>query len=121
MVQSDRVVIVKSLGTAKLHAIMSGFKTIIAGNSSSGLLETSYYMCPALNIGDRQDDRARGGNVTDVKVDSRVIMNILNQEIEQYDIKKDQYLKYKNLYGDGRATEKAVRFLKKFEDRKSVV
>ena len=116
MVQSDRVVIVKSLGTAKLHAIMSGFKTIIAGNSSSGLLETSYYMCPALNIGDRQDDRARGGNVTDVKVDSRVIMNILNQEIEQYDIKKDQYLKYKNLYGDGRATEKAVRFLKKFEE-----
>ena len=111
MMETERIAITRSLGTTKLHTLMNNFKIIIAGNSSSGLTETSYYGCPALNIGDRQNDRIRGINVIDSCVNQEEITSALNQMIEQYDRKKNEYVKHKSLFGDGKAALKALEFL----------
>lgn len=116
MSNTNRITIVKSLGTIKFHSIMNEFRAVIVGNSSSGLLETSYYMCPALNIGDRQNDRIRGGNVTDVSANQKEITDALNKIIEKYDDNRKQYIEYKTLYGDGRAALKTLEFMKKYDD-----
>lgn len=116
LADTDRMIIVKSLGTVKLHSIMKNFKTVIVGNSSMGLLETIYYMCPALNIGDRQINRIRGGNVTDVDAKKQNITDALNQITKEYDNSRKQYMKDKTMFGDGNAANKTLEFLKKYED-----
>lgn len=113
---TERIIVVKSLGTAKLHTLMRYFNTIIVGNSSSGLLETTYYGCPALNIGDRQVDRERAENVTDVEVDKEKIKNEVNRIIQNYaDIKRESK-KYKTIFGDGKAAMKVKEFIERFEN-----
>lgn len=114
--ETDRITVVKSLGTVRFHSLMNGFRTIVVGNSSSGLLETSYYLCSALNIGNRQTDRMRGGNVKDVGVNQREITDALNQIIDKYDDCRKQYMEYKTLYGDGKAAIRAMNFMKKYDD-----
>lgn len=116
LVDTDRMMIVKSLGTVKLHSIMTNFKAIIVGNSSMGLLETPYYTCPALNIGDRQINRIRGGNVTDVSVRRKDITDALNQMIREYDGNRKRYMKDKTIFGDGNAAVKTLDFLRKYDD-----
>lgn len=116
MADSERITVVRTLGTPKLHALMSGFQTIIVGNSSAGLLETPFYMCPVLNIGDRQKNRPRGMNVTDVSADHDEITGMLNQIIDHYDEKKKQYEKGRTIFGDGNAAVKAMNVLKKYEN-----
>lgn len=116
MMETERIIIIKSLGTTKLHTLMENFKIIIAGNSSSGLTETSYYGCPALNIGDRQRDRIRGKNVIDAYANQEEITSALNQMIEQYDCRKKEYMKHKGFFGDGKAALKALRFLDSYKD-----
>lgn len=111
MKQTERIVIVKTLGTPKFHALMKYFHTIVVGNSSSGLLETTYYMCPALNIGNRQNERERGGNVVDVAADKEKITKKLNELIINYGCKRNEFQKYKTLFGDGKAAIKAADFL----------
>lgn len=116
MVSTNRILIVKSLGTIKLHSIMKEFKVVLVGNSSSGLLETTYYICPALNIGDRQTDRVRGGNVIDVEADEIQIADILNELIMNYSNYKEKFINCKTMFGDGKSAIKAVEFLKLFDN-----
>lgn len=40
---------------------------LLAGNSSSGIIEAASFQLPVLNIGDRQRDREQSGNVVDVE------------------------------------------------------
>lgn len=116
LIDTDRMIVEKSLGTQKLHSIMKNFKTIIAGNSSMGLLETAYYMCPALNIGDRQTDRGRAGNVKDVKAGRKDVAKALEQLMNEYDSMIRQFEKDRTLFGDGKAAVRALDFLKQYED-----
>lgn len=112
---TDRIIIVKSLGSIKLHSIMKNFNTIIVGNSSMGLSETTYYMCPAINIGDRQISRIRGGNVTDVNVKKKSITDVINLLIKEFASNRILYRKDKTMFGDGNAADKAINFLKIYE------
>lgn len=116
MMETKRISIVRSMGTSKLHTLMVHFKVIVVGNSSSGLTETSFYGCPAINIGDRQLDRIRGVNVTDAQVVRKEITDILNQMIGQYEGKRNEYIKYKNVFGDGNAALKALKFLDSYKN-----
>ena len=52
---------------------------ILVGNSSSGIIESSYFGLPVVNIGIRQKDRERSENVIDTKDDSTqsIYLNIL--------------------------------------------
>ena len=58
----------------------------IAGNSSMGLLETSYYEKFALNIGSRQKGRLNPGNVVFVNSNVKSIISGLNR-IKKYLLK----------------------------------
>lgn len=115
LADTERITVVRSLGTENLHSLMKNFKTIIAGNSSMGLLETAYYMCPVLNIGDRQTCRARGRNVTDVCAKREDITEALNYMIRDYERNREQFRKDGRLFGDGNAAVKALDFLKMYE------
>lgn len=117
MIPTKRVSVIRSLGTTKLHSIMSEYNTVIVGNSSSGLLETPYYVCPALNIGDRQTDRIRGGNVIDVEANEVLIKDTLNKIIMSYSEICKKNKKYKMMFGDGKSAIRAVEFLKSFDNK----
>ena len=51
---------------------------ILIGNSSSGIRESSYLGIKSLNIGNRQQFRFKGENVTDVEINSSEILKKLN-------------------------------------------
>jgi len=78
----------------------------IIGNSSVGIRECSFLGVPAVNIGTRQNGRARGNNVLDVHHDRDVV----KEAIENYLLKSSR-LPSSNLYGDGCAGEKIADIL----------
>lgn len=53
----------------------------LIGNSSSGIKEASFFGTPVVNIGTRQQGRARGENVIDVHYDSLAIKSAIDRQI----------------------------------------
>ncbi len=53
--------------------------SVMAGNSSSGVIEAGMFGLPAINIGDRQKGRERGANVIDVPNDAAEIVAALDR------------------------------------------
>ena len=85
---------------------------VLLGNSSSGVIEGSYFDISVINIGIRQKDRDRGTNVIDVNHSTNEIFNILKKIIFS-----DKNIHYKNcyIYGDGTASKKIVNILTKIK------
>ena len=85
----------------------------LIGNSSSGIIESSSFKLPVINIGTRQSGREKAQNVLDVDYSSEEILKALNY------IKTDEYqneLKNcKNPYGDGKASERICKIIKDIE------
>lgn len=108
---NDKLCCVKSLGTYNYLSLMKNFKTIIVGNSSSGLLETPWYCVPVLNVGERQNERIRGCNVTDVAVDYEKIQTKLNITVECYDSLREDNKKMQQIFGNGQAAIKARQYI----------
>ena len=50
----------------------------LIGNSSVGIRECAYLGVPVVNIGSRQNKRARGNNVIDIDYDSGELINAVN-------------------------------------------
>ena len=76
------------------------------GNSSSGMIECSYFDTHVVNIGIRQQGREHGKNVTNVK-------EFVSSKIESA-IKKSLNSKPKKIsriYGNGNSTKKIVKVL----------
>ena len=109
--ENQRICRVKNLGTYNYLSLMKNFKTIVAGNSSSGLLETVWYGVPTLNIGERQGDRIRGNNVISVTVDKELIRTELQKVLDHYEEVKEQNKKTRTLFGNGEAALKAKDFI----------
>ena len=82
----------------------------IVGNSSSAIREGSYIGIPAINIGTRQNKRLRGKNVIDVRNNSAQIINAIKKQI-----KVGKY-KSQNIYGNGTASKKIVKILKRIKN-----
>lgn len=82
---------------------------MLVGNSSSGVIEGSYFDIPIINIGIRQQDRERGENVIDVPDNST--HSIYNAIIRALKYNKKMKFKNKFLYGNGKASQKIVKFL----------
>lgn len=108
---NDKLMCVKSLGTYTYLSMMKHYQVIIVGNSSSGLLETTLYCVPVINIGERQSGRIRGCNVKDVNVDYEQIKNTLNGILEKYEMVKEENRKTKYLFGNGTAAIKAREYI----------
>lgn len=98
----------------RLYAGLMRAASALVGNSSSGLIEAPAVRLPAVNVGDRQRDRARGPNVIDVPHDRAAIVEAIHcalspefrQTLESSD---SPYL------GDGRVSERIVEVLKAVE------
>ena len=82
---------------------------VLVGNSSSGLIEASYFGTPAVNIGIRQQGRERSKNVFDAKSES--VISIRRAILRA--LKKNTKPSY--LYGIGNASQKIVRRLEKIK------
>jgi UDP-hydrolysing UDP-N-acetyl-D-glucosamine 2-epimerase len=76
------------------------------GNSSSGIIEAAHFGLPVVNIGERQSGRERSGNTieTDEAEEnvSAALDRALSAEFRQH------CRQVVNVYGDGRAAERAV-------------
>jgi UDP-N-acetylglucosamine 2-epimerase len=88
----------------------------LVGNSSSGIIEASYFKIPVVNIGVRQKNREKGKNVIDVTDhSSTIIYNVIKKIFIQ---KNNQKMKIENIYGNGTASKKIIKVLEniKFTD-----
>jgi UDP-hydrolysing UDP-N-acetyl-D-glucosamine 2-epimerase len=81
----------------------------LVGNSSSGIREGSFIGTPAVNVGPRQDGRARGKNVIDVDYNRDAIADAVRSQLGHgpYDSE--------SIYGDGRAGERIADVLARNE------
>lgn len=84
---------------------------VLLGNSSSGIIESSYLRLPVVNIGDRQNGRIRSTNVIDCDYNKQEIEGAIEKALSR-GFKKD-CLKVKQIYGDGLAGQKIVAILEK--------
>ena len=83
--------------------------SLLAGNSSSGIMETASFALPTVNIGMRQQGRERARNVLDAAADRNAIRKALEKAQSQEF--RDSLVGMANPYGDGRAAEKIVEVL----------
>jgi UDP-N-acetylglucosamine 2-epimerase (non-hydrolysing)/GDP/UDP-N,N'-diacetylbacillosamine 2-epimerase (hydrolysing) len=71
-----RDALVDSLGQRRYFSLMA-LADVMAGNSSSGLLEAPHFRLPAVNVGSRQDGRERGHNVIDARPTAAAVSRAL--------------------------------------------
>ena len=77
----------------------------LVGNSSSAIREGAFLGIPAINIGNRQNNREHGKNIIHVKYNSKNILEAINKQV-----KKKKYPKNK-IFGDGKAGERISKIL----------
>ena len=78
----------------------------LVGNSSVGIRECAYLGVPVVNMGTRQNGRARGNNVVDVSYAEEEIKSAILNRIDTKDvISKD------TIYGEGNSGEKIADIL----------
>jgi GDP/UDP-N,N'-diacetylbacillosamine 2-epimerase (hydrolysing) len=79
---TDRCVVVSSLGVKRYLSAMKLCAAVI-GNSSSGILEAPSFHVPTVNIGDRQKGRVRAQSVLDCEPDRLSIQGEINRALTQ--------------------------------------
>ena len=90
-----------------------GLASILIGNSSSGIIESSSFKLPVINIGTRQSGREKASNVVDVDYNSNDILDVIKyMESDEY---CNNLRKCKNPYGDGKASQRICEILKNIE------
>lgn len=113
------VKIVSNLGSIDYMSLMDKFEVILVGNSSSGLIETPYFLVPAINVGNRQIDRVRVNNVIDVEINKESIIERLYYIFANYRDFINQFEGKRYYFGNGDSSEKALEFLQECFNNKS--
>lgn len=109
--ENKNICLVESLGSKGYYTALKHCNLVL-GNSSSGIVEAASFGKHVLNIGNRQLGREYGINVIHCKINKKdILKNIML-------ISKLPKLNSKNIYGDGRASEKIFEILKKIETHK---
>lgn len=87
----------------------------LVGNSSSGLIEAPAFGLPAVNIGERQRERARAANVIDVPYDRAAIVDAIRRAVSP-EFRASLENGFDSPYlSDGRVSERIVELLKTVE------
>lgn len=90
-----------------------GMASILIGNSSSGIIESSSFKLPVINIGTRQDGREKAENVLNVDYDKTEILDAIRYiNSKEY---KNKLMECINPYGDGKSSERICDILKNIE------
>ena len=90
--------------------------SLFLGNSSSGMIEASYFDTPVINIGIRQEGREGGLNIINVKPSKREIFKAIEKCLN----KKTSFKKL-NVYGSGNASNKIIRYLETIDLSKELI
>src|SRR3989344_14055 len=84
------------------------------GNSSGAIIESTSFGLPVVNIGERQKNRDRSGNILDVEYDKKAIIAAIHKSL--FDKKyRAKVKKLKNLWGDGKAAPRVLLVLEKLK------
>lgn len=78
---------------------------VMAGNSSSGVIEAASFQLPVVNVGERQNAREHGDNVVDCDTSTDAIEKALRRALGL------RGLKFTNPYGNGDAGPRIVELL----------
>jgi GDP/UDP-N,N'-diacetylbacillosamine 2-epimerase (hydrolysing) len=110
---TDQIVAYKSIPFEDYLGIMK-IASVMIGNSSSGIIESSSFHLPVVNIGDRQKGRERSCNVVDAPHDKNKIIQAIKTAL--YDKKfRNSVNKCINPYGEGHASARIVNVLTDIE------
>ena len=85
---------------------------VLIGNSSAGIIESTFFNLPVVNIGDRQKGREKSSNVIQTDYNVPNIVNAI--KIASSDKFSNKCKKIKKIYGDGSAGKKIVKMLEKY-------
>ncbi len=83
------------------------YSKLIIGNSSSGIIESSSFKIPCINVGRRQNKRLRPKNVIDVPI---IKLELLKNSFKKAISKKfrSSFKSLKNPYGNGKSSAKII-------------
>lgn len=93
--------------------------SVMLGNSSSGIIESSSFKIPVVNIGIRQEGRERADNVIDVGHDRQAIETAVDEVLS--DEFQAKLAGVTNPYGDGKSTERIMEVLTTIELEKTLI
>lgn len=102
------VFVVDHLGSQGYYAALNDCKFVI-GNSSSGIIEASYFNKPVINIGQRQEGRETDEGVTSIVASSTVVSEVLKDKFDE----GWKNIPCNNIYGDGNALGKIMNLFAK--------
>lgn len=105
--------IVPNLGSRKFLSLMR-IASVMVGNSSSGILESSSFGLPVINIGTRQHGRLRANNVIDVNYQRTEIRDAILFAMNDAEF-QGALRDCKNPYGDGHTAERTVELLQRLK------
>jgi GDP/UDP-N,N'-diacetylbacillosamine 2-epimerase (hydrolysing) len=109
----------KSLPHRQYLSLMN-VASVLIGNSSSGMIESSSFKLPVVNIGIRQEGRQRSGNVIDVGHNKEEILKAVNKSLFDENF-KEEVRKCVNPYGDGKSGLRIAEVLSKIELNEKLV
>ena len=92
---------------------------VLVGNSSSGMIEASYFHIPVINIGARQEGRERGKNIFDIKNAS--VKKIYRVMLKALQTRKTTSSIHNCIYGSGNTSKKIVSILEKIHLNKDLI
>lgn len=98
---NDRAVLVDNLGSQAYFSLMKTAAAMV-GNSSSGIIEAASFSLPVVNIGIRQQGRARNANVIDCDNSARAIEQAVRRALDP--LFRVSITGIKNVYGNGCAS-----------------
>ena len=90
---------------------------MLIGNSSSGIIEASYFNIPVVNIGIRQDGRESGNNVINTNNSINSITNGIKKAIRL----KDKQFEMNKIYGNGKASKRIIKILENISIDKRLI
>ncbi|MFH0869429.1 MAG: UDP-N-acetylglucosamine 2-epimerase [archaeon] len=88
--------------------------TVMVGNSSSGIIESSSFKLPVVNVGSRQEGRQRGCNVIDSGYSQKEISEAIRKALQDKKF-KDNLKHCENPYGDGKTGKRIAKLLADLE------
>ena len=92
---------------------------VLLGNSSSGMIEASYFQIPVVNIGIRQKNRERGKNVIDINASWKGLVQAAIRRALK--IKKSKKSAFDFTFGKGNSAQKIVAHLEKISLGKDLI
>ena len=109
----------KSLGWKNYFGILK-IASAVAGNSSSGIMETPIFKVPCINIGSRQQGRLRAENIIDVTYKKAAILKALHKAISDRSF-LNRVKRSSNPYGKGGASIKIADVIERVKLDKSLL